>query len=107
MSWISIHVDIQSKHGYTYEIHSFSLPFVRACLEILTTLTFRTPQENHIVSVPFETIEKCFLKNMFCISRTPENNSKLNSRVDDNRKIDKTSEKLAKSLSGPLVELSN
>ena len=28
-----------------------------------TTLTFRTPQENHIVSVPFETIEKnkkCF-----------------------------------------------
>ena len=23
-----------------------------------TTLTFRTPQENHIVSVPFETIEK-------------------------------------------------
>ena len=26
-----------------------------------TTLTFRTPQENHIVSVPFDTIEKCFL----------------------------------------------
>ena len=28
-----------------------------------TTLTFRTPQENHIVSVPFETIEKT--KNVF------------------------------------------
>ena len=32
------------------------LPFPRACF--LTTLTFRTPQENHIVSVPFDTIEK-------------------------------------------------
>ena len=35
-----------------------------------TTLTFRTPQENHIVSVPFETIEKnkkmCF--SIFCVS---------------------------------------
>ena len=41
------------------------LPFTRACLEILTTLTFRTPQENHIVSVPFETIEK---KQKICFS---------------------------------------
>ena len=35
-----------------------------------TTLTFRTPQENHIVSVPFDTIEKnkkmCFF--IFCVS---------------------------------------
>ena len=30
-----------------------------------TTLTFRTPQENHIVSVPFETIEKS--KNVFSL----------------------------------------
>ena len=33
-----------------------------------TTLTFRTPQENHIVSVPFETIEKtkkCFFSLFF------------------------------------------
>ena len=30
-----------------------------------TTLTFRTPQENHIVSVPFETIEKT--KNVFSL----------------------------------------
>ena len=35
--------------------HSFSLPFVRTCLEFSTTLTFRTPQENHIVSVTFAT----------------------------------------------------
>ena len=41
------------------------MPFVRACLEILTTLTFRTPQENHIVSVPFDTIEK---KQKICFS---------------------------------------
>ena len=32
---------------------------------------------------------------------------KLNSRVDDIRKIAKTSEKWAKYLPGPLVELSN
>ena len=31
-----------------------------------TTLTFRTPQENHIVSVPFETIEKN-KKNVFSV----------------------------------------
>ena len=61
------------------------------------------------MSVPFDTIEKT--KNMFfyifSISRTRWYNSKLNSRVDDNRKIAKTSEKLAKFLPGPLVELSN
>ena len=34
------------------------LSFVRACLEFLTTLTFRALYENHIVSVPFETIVK-------------------------------------------------
>ena len=51
--------------------------------------------------------KKCFLKNMFCISRTPWYNSIPNSRVHDNRRIAKTSEKLAKSLSGPLVELSD
>ena len=43
---------------------------------------------------------------IFCISRTPWNNSKLNSQVDDNRKIAKTSEKLTMSLPGPLVKLS-
>ena len=30
-----------------------------------TTLTFRTPQENHIVSVPFETIEKMLFSIFF------------------------------------------
>ena len=36
-----------------------------------TTLTFRTPQENHIVSVAFETIEKKKTKcvfSIFCVS---------------------------------------
>ena len=84
-------------------------PFVYPRL-FSTTLTFRTPQENHIVSVPFETIEKN-IKNaffyIFSISRTRWYNSKLNSRVDDQRRITETSEKLAKSLSGPLVKLSN
>ena len=73
-----------------------------------TTLTFRTPQENHIVSVPFETIEK---QNAFFYilyrTRTPWNNSILNSWVDDQRRITETSEKLAKSLPEPLVKLSN
>ena len=62
------------------------------------------------MSVPFETIEKKtknVFSTIFSISRTPWYNSKLNSRVDDIRKIAKTSEKWAKSLPGPLVELSN
>ena len=33
-----------------------------------TTLTFRTPQENHIVSVPFETIEKQNVFSLFFVS---------------------------------------
>ena len=45
----------------------FLLPFTRACF--LTTLTFRTPQENHIVSVPFDTIEKNKkMFSIFCVS---------------------------------------
>ena len=130
------HFNIQSRRGYHYESHGFSCrspafvlnfsplwhaehctgnrivmdsPAVSSRL-FSTTLTFRTPQENHIVSVPFETIEKkqkMLFSIFFVISRTPWNNSKLNSRVDDNRKIAETSEKLAKSLSGPLVKLSN
>ena len=49
----------------------------------------------------------CVFFYILCISRTPWNNSIPNSRVDDNRKIAETSEKLAKSLPGPLVKLSN
>ena len=71
-------------HSNTTQQHSTAQPFTRACLQFLTTLTcralygkciamdspavhprlfsttltFRTPQENHIVSVPFDTIEK-------------------------------------------------
>ena len=41
----------------------------------------------------------------FCISQTPQENLKTFSRLDDNRKTAK-SEKLAKSLLGPLVKLS-
>ena len=74
------------QHSNTAQQHSTAQPFTRVCLEFLTfltfsalhgnhnvmdspavyprlfstTLTFRTPQENHIVSVPFETIEKTF-----------------------------------------------
>ena len=40
------------------------LPFPRACFRPLWT--FGTPQENHIVSVPFETIEKN-KKNVFSL----------------------------------------
>ena len=88
-----------------------SLPFVRACLEFLTTLTFRTPQENRIVSVPFETIEKKqknVLFSMFLVSPGHLMTiQKPNSRMDDNRKIAKTAEKLPKSLPGPSGELNN
>ena len=66
------HFDMQSTVRVSH-CHSYCMPFVRACLKFLTTLTFRTPQESHIVSVPFETIEKnkkCFFY-FFCISRTP------------------------------------
>ena len=78
-------------HSNTTQQHSTAHPFTRACLQFLTTLTcralygkciamdspavyprlfsttltFRTPQENHIVSVPFDTIEKN--KNVFSI----------------------------------------
>ena len=83
------------------------LPFPRACFQ--HTLTFRTPQENHIVSVPFETMKKYFfvspghlrtiqnlipgwttivkllkqLKNWQCPSRDPWSNCLINSREDD------------------------
>ena len=40
-------------------------------------------------------------------SRQPQHNTVLNSREVDQRRIAKTSEKLAKSLPGPLVKLSN
>ena len=125
-----------TQHSNTAQQHSTAQPFTRVCLEFLTTLTCRalygkshchgqscrflalvfnhidfqnTARESHCVSTIW-TIEKtksAFFFYIFCISRTPWNNSKLNSRVDDNRKIAKTSEKLAKSLSGPLVKLSN
>ena len=44
---------------------------------------------------------------ILCATGTPENNSIPNSGADDQRRIAKTSEKLAKSLPGPLVKLSN
>ena len=75
-----------------------------------TTLTFRTPQENHIVSVPFETIEKT-KKNVFSIFFVqPGHHRTIQYLIPGWMtivKIAKTSEKLAKSLPGPLVKLSN
>ena len=44
---------------------------------------------------------------IFCRTGTPQNNSIPNSGADDQRRITKTSEKLTKSLPGPLVKLSN
>ena len=44
---------------------------------------------------------------ILCTTQTPQNNSIPNSQADDQRRITETSEKLAKSLPGPLVKLSN
>ena len=60
LSWISHHFDMQNWKGNRIAMDS---PTVSSRL-FSTTLTFRTPQENHIVSVPFETIEKK-TKNVF------------------------------------------
>ena len=44
---------------------------------------------------------------ILCTTRKPKHNSIPNSRADDQRRITETSQKLAKSLPGPLVKLSN
>ena len=106
LSWISHHFDMQStvrEIALSWTV----LPFPRACFQPLWLSEHRkriTLCQYHLR--PSKKTKNAFFY-IFCISRTPWNNSKLNSRVDDNRKIAETSEKLAKSLSGPLVKLSN
>ena len=47
----------QATHLATFKRGSWLLlPFISACLQFLTTLTFRALHCNHIVSIPFETI---------------------------------------------------
>ena len=99
------------------------LPFTRACLEFHTTLTCRaldgksqchscslpfvrapsrTPQENRVVAVTFETIKKNASFLYFWYSRDTIRQFKNYSRMDDNRGISKTAAKLHKFPSGTL-----
>ena len=105
--------------------HSYSLPFTRACLDVPFTLTcraldgkshchscslpfvlapFRTPQENRVVAVTFETIKKIYV--VFSILLVSPGHlmtiQEPYSWMDDNRRITKTAEKLHKSPSGTL-----
>ena len=66
------------------------------------------PRDTQYVFVPFSFLISLIPTFFFilCKTGTPKNNSIPNSRADDQRRITKTSEKLTKSLPGPLVELS-
>ena len=87
-------------------------------------LTFRALHGNHIVSTPFQTVvEEDTQKTITHVSvhiltfhethyplsppGNPNHNSVLIPREGDQRRITETIEKLAKSLPGPLVKLSN
>ena len=67
------------------------------------------PLDTQYAFLPFSFLKSLIptIFSILCTNRQPKHNSILNSRADDQRRIIQTSEKLAKSLAGPLVKLSN
>ena len=91
---------VQKKHRETWKIirPQMSRPSMRL-----------PPLDTQYAFLPFSFLISLIITffSILCTTRQPQHNSVLNSRADDQRRITETIEKLAKSLPGPFVKLSN